>query len=458
MKQPSNSHAATKLQTFLVGGCVALGLFAFFFFFAAAQDLTPQQEREQLEKELQKLEEEIKTIEGDITKTQQEKKTLQNQISLLKNKIKKLDLQIAQSNTIITDLRLQIQDTTSSIEKTEQEIAKKKKQLKEMLQRLWQEDKKSRVEILFSGPTLSDFFTKVAALKTLNQKNQELLTKIEELALYLGQQRDMLDTEKTEEEHFVKIQTLQKQENQGLAKESEQLLEKTKGKESEYQKILGDKKKEAQLIRSRIFELIGVPEAPTFGEAVEIAKVVTAQTGVRPAFLLAVLTQESNIGKNVGQCYVKDLKTGEGISLKGSKVSKVMKPSRDIEPFLQITKELGRDPLNTLVSCPIPSVGGYGGAMGPAQFIPSTWMLYKNRLDALIGRIADPWNVKDAFLAAGVYLADLGADAQTANAEWCAAMKYFSGGCSKRYRFYGDSVMSLAARYELDIQTLEEGS
>ena len=96
--------------------------------------------------------------------------------------------------------------------------------------------------------------------------------------------------------------------------------------------------------------------------------------------------------------------------------------------------------------------------MGPAQFIPSTWMLYKPRLDSILGRPADPWNIRDAFLAAALYLADAGASAQTYDEEWCAAQKYFSGRCGTRYRFYGDSVMSLAARYERDIQTLEEGS
>jgi membrane-bound lytic murein transglycosylase B len=236
------------------------------------------------------------------------------------------------------------------------------------------------------------------------------------------------------------------------------LLTQTKGKEAEYQRQLADKKKQAQEIRSRIFELIGVPDAPTFGEAVEIAKGASAQTGVRPALLLAVLTQESNLGKNVGQCYVKNTATGEGVSVRGASYRNVMKPNRDVQPFLQITRELGRDPLQTPVSCPIPSVGGYGGAMGPAQFIPSTWMLFKPRLDGILGRSADPWNIKDAFLASALYLGDSGAAAQTYDAEWCAAQKYFSGRCSTRYRFYGDSVMNLAARYERDIQTLEEGS
>jgi membrane-bound lytic murein transglycosylase B len=429
--------------------------------------LTPSEERSQLEQELQALEQEIQAIEGDITKTQQEKKTLQNEISLLKSKIKKLDLQISQSNKIIEDLRFQITDTSQSIEQTIEDIDVKRMQLGDVLQKIHQADQKSFAEVVLTGPTLSDFFGNLAGLEALRARNSELLVSMEKLSEYLQSQKGALESEKTEEEHFVRIQSLQKQQSQSLSKQSEQLLEVTKGKESEYQKILADKKKKAQEIRSRIFDLIGVPDAPTFGEALEIANVISGQTGVRSAFLLAVLTQESNIGKNVGQCYLKDITTGSGVRVNGQAIARVMKPSRDVQPFLQITQQLGRDPYNTPVSCPIPSVGGYGGAMGPAQFIPSTWVLYKNKIEQAKGGPGDPWNIRDAFLASAIYLADAGAIKKgTVNKvyeyEWCAAISYFSGNCSRsnqiRYEFYGDNVMAIAARYEEDIKALANGT
>tara|TARA_Y100000310_G_scaffold344476_1_gene457440 strand:- start:1159 stop:2511 length:1353 start_codon:yes stop_codon:yes gene_type:complete len=421
--------------------------------------LTPAQEREQLEQELQALEAEIESIEGDITKTQQEKKTLQNQIYILKSKIRKLNLQIDQSNKIIVDLRFQITDTTVSIDKTQQDIETKKQQLAEILQRIYREDQRSMTEIILTGPTLSDFFNNLAGLQALQERNSELLESTIQLSGYLQEQKGKLETEKSDEEHFVRIQILQRQESRFLTSQNEDLLEVTRGRESEYQKLLVNRQKKAQGIRSRIFELIGVPEAPTFGEAVAIAKAVSRLTSVRPAFILAVLTQESNIGKNVGQCYLKDTRTGNGVTVQGAPVSRVMKPSRDVQPFLQIAQALGRDPFNTPVSCPIPSVGGYGGAMGPAQFIPSTWVSYQDEIAQLKGSTGDPWNIRDAFLAASVYLADAKATRQTYEYEWCAAVTYFSGNCSLRnqirYEFYGDSVMAITARYEEDIKALE---
>ena len=422
-------------------------------------EMSALEERQALEEELRKLEEQIAQYEADVTKTQEEKKTLQNQIYLLKQKIKKLDLQIYQSNVMIEDLGLQIIDTEASITKTAAKIEDSKGKLANILRLIYEEDQKSLLEILLSEDTLSDFFDNLVRLEALNLKNQELLTNIKNLKSYLEKEKQSLDEEKQDLERIVKIQMLQKQESEKIKKDQEYFLKLT---EAQYQKYLKEKEaieKRAAEIRARIFELIGIPEAPTFGEAYELAKEVEKITGIRPAFLLAVLTQESNIGKNVGQCYLKDPKTGDGVkAYNGQKVSKVMKPSRDVEPFLEITKALGKDPYNTPVSCPIPRVGGYGGAMGPAQFIPSTWMRYKNRVEEIAGKLADPWNIKDAFLAAALYLADYGAASQTYNAEWKAAMIYFSGTTNTRYSFYGNSVMSIAKQYTEDIQALERAA
>ena len=174
---------------------------------------------------------------------------------------------------------------------------------------------------------------------------------------------------------------------------------------------------------------------------------VSAKTGVRPAFLIAIFQQESGIGKNQGSCYLRNQKTGAGVGVRtGSVIQKVMNPSRDVPPFLTVTRGLGRDPFNTLVSCP--QEIGWGGAMGAAQFIPSTWVLYRDMVaKALEVDIADPWRARDAFMAAGFLLKDNGARSGSYSAERDAACKYFSGSkCSKSrlVATYGDQVMKNA--------------
>jgi len=410
--------------------------------------------KEECEALWEKLQEEIKKLEGVIGQTEQEKRTLQNQINVLRSRIQQLDLQIQQSNIVIKDLGYQIKDTEGSIEQTSLKIEDSRAKLAAILQIIYEEDQTSIIEVLLSNANLSDFFDNLMALETLNLKSQEFLGEIKNLKQTLEGQKQSLDTEKGDLEKVVKIQTLQKQESQTTRSQQEYFLKLT---EAQYQQYLKEKEateKRAAEIRARIFQLFGVSDvdAPTFGQAYEIAKWVEVLTGVRPAFLLAVLQQESAIGKNVGQCYLprdpnEIQKTRAMAAPPGSK-------RNDVSYFLQITQELGFDPYSTTISCPMSF--GWGGAMGPAQFIPTTWMTYKGRLELMLGRKANPWSIQDAFLAAGLYLSDYGAKSKTRDGEWRAAMIYFSGSTTNpAFYFYANSVLRIADGFENDIKILE---
>ncbi|TFG35914.1 MAG: hypothetical protein E4H47_00250, partial [Parcubacteria group bacterium] len=415
---------------------------------SSADQCTTREECEQL---LKKYEEQISQYDQDISKTEQEKNTLKNQIAVLKKKTDKLAAQINQSNLVIKDITIQVKDTEGSIGKTSVKIGDSRTRLASMLQVISEEDQKSLIEILFSEKKLSDFFDNLIALEALNSETQETLQEIITLKADLEEQKQSLDRNKDDLEKMVTVQQLQKKESEANKRTQESYLKLT---EEEYQKSLAEKKeieKRAAEIKARIFELIGVLKAPTFGEALSIAQYVESITGVRPALLMAILTQESNIGKNVGQCYVKDLKTGSGIKINtGATIAKVMSPTRDIPVFLEITKDLGRNYSETPVSCPMSF--GWGGAMGPAQFIPNTWNMYDKKIEEVTGKPADPWSIKDAFLAAGIYLKDLG----VLSGEFRAVMKYFSGASwTKSEEFYGNSVLSIAAQYEKDIKAIQ---
>ncbi|MFA5878203.1 MAG: lytic murein transglycosylase [Candidatus Staskawiczbacteria bacterium] len=412
------------------------------------QNMTGTDCRALLEKCAAFYEQESIRIGEDITKTEKEKKTLQNQVATLKKKVQNLEYQINQGTMVIKDLAIQIGDTQSSIVKISLQIEESKDQISSILRSMDQEDQKSQVEILLEGD-LSDFFNNLTYLQNLNSKLRELLKSTQDLKSYLEGQKIKMDDEKDQTERTVKLQTQQKKENELNKKEQETLLKLT---EAEYQKQLRDKEeaeKKTAAIKAKLFQIIGVSKAPTFGEAIEVAKSAAAIAGIRPALLLAVISQESAIGRNVGQCVLVDAQTGQGKRIKtGALVSKLMKPSRDVSPFLTITKDLGRDPYNTAVSCPL-SVG-YGGAMGPAQFIPSTWRLYADKIRNVTGSASDPWSIRDSFIAAGLYLADLGASAKTATKESNAASRYYGGSSS-----YASSVMRRAKCIQSFIDTGE---
>jgi len=166
---------------------------------------------------------------------------------------------------------------------------------------------------------------------------------------------------------------------------------------------------------------------------------------VRPAFILAILQQESNLGANVGQCYLRNDSTGAGVGKNtGTPFSNVMSPTRDVPPFLALAQQLGFDPHNQVVSCP--QGVGWGGAMGPSQFIASTWSTYASRIASATGdAVPNPWNARDAFFATALFLRDLGGSGGTSG-EIEAAGRYYAGGnWATLGMSYAQSVQSRAA-------------
>ena len=106
----------------------------------------------------------------------------------------------------------------------------------------------------------------------------------------------------------------------------------------------------------------------SFGQAVQYAREAERATGVRPAFLLGLIKNESDLGKNVG--------TGNYLT--------DMHPTRDAPIFPYIAKLLGFANPEELKVSANPGFG-WGGAMGPAQFIPSTWVRFGGLINTKTG-------------------------------------------------------------------------
>jgi len=378
---------------------------------------------------LKGLEKKISGYETDISRTQQEKQTLQNQIWLLKKKVEKLNLQIYQSNVMVKDLSFQIEDTKTSIKKTGLEIGDTTEQLADILRTIYEQDQKSLLEILLTEQDLSDFFNDLMALENLSSKNRELLLQIKELKLNLENQKQSLSEEKDTTERIAKVQALQRQESAELKMEQEYLLGLTEAQQQQYLKEKQELEKRVAEIIARIAQLtLPGMEAPTSKkELYELASWAGNLTGVRPALILGLIEVESALGTNVGQCNC----AGQPYCRHPNISYKQIMRSNQWDAFLKITMELGLNPNTTPVSCYVN--GGkvqWGGAMGPAQFMPSTWLNlgYKARVEKRTGVVpANPWRARDAFLAAALYLADWGANTQVRTSEIGAVTAYLCG-------------------------------
>ena len=415
----------------------------------AADELTIEETAE-LERQLQAIQQEINQYEQELSSVRSEKNTLTRKINELKVQQNRIKAQIKQSNLNIEDIEGKQVKVEQDIQERQEKMAGLNERIAGLLQLVNKRDHYSWLLILMSRRHLGGFFNELTEYKKVMSGLTAVVQEIKTEQRLLVADQEKLEEQKEEESNLIAIANLQ---NQGLAQnlaERNNLLTKTKATESNYQAMLSDRQKIAAEIRGRIYELLGISEAVTFGEALAIARWAEGLSGVRAAFLLAVLTQESNLGKNVGTCN----RPGDPPE-KSWKV--VMKPERDQEPFLAITAELGMNPDVTPVSCPMKDKKGnqigWGGAMGPAQFIPSTWQKYKGQVSALTVKTANPWDIRDAFLAAAILLKANGGDSE--KGEWAAAMRYFSGGTSSRYRFYGDNVVEIAEKYQQDIEELQ---
>ncbi len=175
------------------------------------------------------------------------------------------------------------------------------------------------------------------------------------------------------------------------------------------------------------------------------AKKASEKTGVSIPYILAIFQQETGGGKNTGKCYWAQ----NGVMREDSE-------RKDKTAFKTIMSELGQDPNTTPVSCALPG-GGWGGAIGYTQFLPTTWLQFKAEGTRLLGRAPNPWKIEDALLMTAIYTKNLGALTN----ERDAACRYYSGSkCTPGRRppneFYGNEVMRKKAGFEKEIEKLKK--
>ena len=113
----------------------------------------------------------------------------QNQVSSLRKKITGLEYQINQGTLLVKGLNVQISDTQSSISKTSVKIEDSQKQIAHILRSIYEQDKKSPLVVLVEGD-LSDFFSNIAYLESLNSRVSDLLENTIDLKSYLQNQKE----------------------------------------------------------------------------------------------------------------------------------------------------------------------------------------------------------------------------------------------------------------------------
>lgn len=408
--------------------------------------------RAELQRQLNELEAQIRQTDVVISGLQGEGMTLQRDINVLDSQIKKTRLQIQATDVAIKALSENIVLHSSAIDVLSGRLTDEKEALAEIMRRTQEYDDYSLIEVVLSTKDVSDFFGDLDSYASLKAAIGESSRELASTRAATEVEKDGLESQKTQQEELRQLRIDEEAQVKRQEAEKARLLSLNKDEQARYQGTRAELVRTAAQIRVELFGLAGGGGAIPFGTAYDHAKTASRITGVRPALILAILSQESDLGRNVGQCYVTDLATGDGKGKNsGTPFPQLMKVPRDTVPFKQIMDALGRDWSTQVVSCSQP--GGYGGAMGPTQFIPSTWQVYGARVKSSLGVAAsDPWNPLHAIVATGLYLADVGA----AGSEHTAAAKYYAGGnWATSGQVYANSVMAKAASFQADIDTLE---
>lgn len=425
---------------------------------AYAQELSPE-ERASLQRQYDELQKEIAVQQQIIKDTQAKKNTLQGDVTTLNAQIKAAQAQINAKNIVIKQLSAQIAKKDVVIGELSNRIVRGKEALAGILRQTQILDDYSIVSIALGAQDVSEFFSDLDAFTSIKTDLKNLFADIRSAkAQTESEKADLALKQNQTADARYEVEVKQKQIANDKT-QKQQLLAITANQEAEYKKVLAERQAKAAAIRAALFPLRDA-SAITFENALAYAKKAQEKTGVRPALILAVLTQESNLGKNVGQCYLTNNATGAGVGRNtGTAFSKVMNPTRDVPPFIELGLQLGFDPHRQVVSCPIASAGGWGGAMGPAQFIPSTWVLYAGQVASARGiSVANPWDPADAIMAMSIYLGGLGAGAGGYTAEHRASAKYYAGGAwaTASGRGYANNVLALAESIQSNIDFLSD--
>jgi peptidoglycan hydrolase CwlO-like protein len=411
-------------------------------------------------KRIEALAGEIKVINGSINIEDNNQATLGTEISKLTGDIKKTSSEIKKKNSLIKNIKNDITSKEKSLSGLNDKLRREKQSLEKILRKRYELGDATLFEVILSNKNLSDFYEDAPALSYVQNSLSDSFQIIDTLKVEIYGQKSALEKKQGEEDAVKYTLQVEQKKIEGQKKQRDQALTVSNQKEASLAKLREIKRKEQVKITNKLFELRDVAGGGiAFGDAYKYAKEAGGKTGVRPAFILAILEQESNLGKNVGTC---NRNNNEPIwsEIMPGPTSGSWRDDQTI--YKGLMAKLGRPLVGTPLSCPIRINGkssGWGGAMGPSQFIPATWKDYQNRVTASVGESADPWNPRHAIHATALYVSNLGARAQTYEAEKNAACKYYSGrGCSDpnvKNAFYGNGVLNRAIKIQANIDLLQ---
>lgn len=367
---------------------------------------------------IEKAEDKIKDYQKKIKKVEKRKQATVQVANEIKGGINKISKNIKNIQGEAKRTEAELDRLEEDIKKTEDKITNRRERMTKIIRKINRQKIDLRMILLDSNKGLEEYIASRDAmemlqinilnnLKDLKERRRDL-KKIKEKK---AEAKDKLNSQKTGlERERVKKSWLLSQKNEEINKHDE--------------KIKGIQRKIDKL-NSTLSSFLG--KSFNTNDIVKAVKFASRKTGVRREFLMAMLDKETDLGRFTGGCTYKNTRVRDN----------------DKKIFKQICKDLGYDYKKKKISCSLSY--GYGGAMGVAQFMPSTWAGYKSRISSYTGhKPANPWSLTDGVMGMAIKLRDAGASKKSG--EYRASAIYYCGGNWKRTvcKNYANTVKSWA--------------
>ncbi|MEZ0208605.1 MAG: murein hydrolase activator EnvC [Candidatus Paceibacterota bacterium] len=279
-------HRTSLASLFLIISLISINIGGTFA--QTAGDL--QANLDALGAKIQALDKEIADYNKKINSTQGEAKTLKSALASLELRRASLSKEIDKTRLQISQTQANIVTTQTQIGITETKLDKDRRALAETLRTLVYQDETipPYVRALSKGSRLSDV---IDELKRSSDVSHSVSAMVNELAIAkqdLSTQKTIFETNKQKLENLNSMLSGQKQIVDQTAKDKNTLLIQTKNKETEYQKLLADRKTkkeslEAEMlsVESKLKAFTNVSSLPKTGKGVlqyPVASVVVTQT------------------------------------------------------------------------------------------------------------------------------------------------------------------------------------
>lgn len=232
---------------------LCVGLLFYIPTFAANQEIdTLQQKIKEKQDRVAQLEKSIAEFNQKIKQTQLQATSLSNQLSILDNRISEVQLDIEATENTLASLQYEIERDSLLITQKEENIAKQKKMISEMLRTIHYNDTKDYLDVAANYSNFSDFYNQVQYLKTVETNIYTSLNALRLSKEELEKQRKELDDRKNSYQE-VKLAL---EDKKGDFKEQvylkEDLLGQTHESEVKYKTLLGTLKSQHQQIEGEI--------------------------------------------------------------------------------------------------------------------------------------------------------------------------------------------------------------